>query len=217
MKVQSRRHARIARLLGISDFVLAINKMDLVDFDRDVFDGIRDEFEDILGDARCHAIPLSALHGDNVITSSDRTPWFEGPSLLEHLETVHVSRDLTSLPFRFAVQLVLRPSDQFRGYAGQLASGTIRVGERVAAWPSGRAARVKRIVTRDGDLDMAFVPMSVTLTLDDEIDVSRGDILATDPPSVGQRFEAEGGMDGRTAAGSWACVSVEAHHANGDR
>ena len=191
VKVQSRRHARIARLLGISDFVLAINKMDLVDFDRDVFDGIRDEFEDILGDARCHAIPLSALHGDNVITSSDRTPWFEGPSLLEHLETVHVSRDLTSLPFRFAVQLVLRPSDQFRGYAGQLASGTIRVGERVAAWPSGRAARVKRIVTRDGDLDMAFVPMSVTLTLDDEIDVSRGDILATDPPSVGQRFEAE--------------------------
>ena len=203
VKVQSRRHARIARLLGISDFVLAINKMDLVDFDRDVFDGIRDEFEDILGGARCHAIPLSALHGDNVITSSDRTPWFEGPSLLDYLETVNVSRDLTSLPFRFAVQLVLRPSDQFRGYAGQVASGTIRVGDPVVAWPSGRTARVKRIVTYDGDLDMAFAPMSVTLTLDDEIDISRGDVLARgqqpgnrgptieDAPSVGQHFEAE--------------------------
>ena len=203
VKVQSRRHARIARLLGISDFVLAINKMDLVDFDRDVFESIRDEFEDILGGARCHAIPLSALHGDNVITASDRTPWFEGPCLLEYLETVNVSRDLTALPFRFPVQLVARPNDQFRGYAGQIASGTIRVGDPIVAWPSGRAACVKRIVTYDGDLDMAFAPMSVTLTLDDEIDISRGDVLALgqpvgdrgstieEPPSVGQHFEAE--------------------------
>ncbi len=210
VRVQSRRHARIARLLGISDFVLAINKMDLVDFDRDVFDQIRDEFEDILGDARCHAIPLSALHGDNVITPSDRTPWFDGPSLLEYLETVSVSRDLTSQPFRFPVQLVLRPNDRFRGYAGQIASGTIRVGDPVVAWPSGRTACVKRIVTYDGDLEMAFAPMSVTLTLDDEIDISRGDVLARRqesgdrsqeegggrheveyPPNVGQRFDAE--------------------------
>src|SRR5687768_17346583 len=123
VKVQSRRHARIASLLGIKDFVLAVNKMDLVDFDRDVFDGIRDEFEEILAGARCHAIPLSALHGDNVIALSERTPWFEGPSLLEYLETVNVTRDLTSLPFRFPVQLVIRPNDQFRGYAGQIASG----------------------------------------------------------------------------------------------
>ena len=192
VRVQSRRHARIARLLGISDFVLAINKMDLVDFDREVFDGIRDEFEDILGDARCHAIPLSALHGDNVITRSDRTPWFEGPSLLEYLETVNVSRDLTSLPFRFPVQLVLRPSDLFRGYAGQIASGTIRVGDTVAAWPSGRTARVRRIVTYDGDLDMAFAPMSVTLTLDDEIDISRGDVLAGRQESGDRRQETGG-------------------------
>ena len=191
VKVQSRRHARIARLLGITDFVLAINKMDLVDFDRDVFDSIRDEFEEILVGAECHAIPLSALHGDNVITRSDRTPWFDGQSLLEHLETVDITRDLTALPFRFPVQLVLRPSDAFRGYSGQLASGTIRVGDTVTAWPSGRAARVKRIVTYDGDLDMAFAPMSVTLTLDDDIDVSRGDLLAIDPPSVGQHFEAD--------------------------
>ena len=191
VKVQSRRHARIARLLGITDFVLAVNKMDLVDFDREVFDGIRDEFEEILTGARCHAIPLSALHGDNVITLSDRTPWFEGPSLLEHLETVDVARDLTTLPLRFPVQLVLRPTDAFRGYSGQLASGTIRVGDRVTAWPSGNTARVQRIVTYEGDLDLAFAPMSVTVTLDDEIDVSRGDLLTTDPPSVGQHFEAE--------------------------
>jgi sulfate adenylyltransferase large subunit len=191
VKVQSRRHARIARLLGIQDFVLAINKMDLVDFSRDVFEGIRDEFEEILPGARVHAIPLSALRGDNVITRSERTPWFEGRPLLEHLETVNVSRDLTALPFRFPVQLVLRPNDRFRGYAGQIASGTVRVGDTITAWPSGRTANVSRIVTYDGDLDMAFAPMSVTVTLDHEIDVSRGDILTTEPPSVGQRFEAE--------------------------
>ena len=191
VKVQSRRHARIARLLGISNFVLAINKMDLVGFDREIFDGIRETFEEILGDARCHAIPLSALHGDNVIDLSDRTPWFSGPSLLEYLETVDVTRDLTSLPFRLPVQLVVRPTDQFRGYAGRIASGTVRVGDRITVWPSGRSARVKRIVTYDGDLDMAFAPMSVTLTLDDEIDISRGDLLAADAPTIGQRFEAE--------------------------
>jgi sulfate adenylyltransferase subunit 1 (EFTu-like GTPase family) len=126
-----------------------------------------------------------------VITLSDRTPWFEGPSLLEHLETVDVARDLTALPFRFPVQLVLRPHDAFRGYSGQLASGTVRVGDQVTAWPSGSTARVQRIVTYEGDLDMAFAPMSVTLTLDDEIDISRGDLLAADPPDVGQHFEAD--------------------------
>ncbi|HXD19058.1 MAG TPA: GTP-binding protein [Vicinamibacterales bacterium] len=191
VRVQSRRHARIARLLGIQDFVLAINKMDLVDFDRDVYEGIRDDFEDILAGARSHAIPLSALHGDNVITRSERTPWFHGPSLLEYLETVHVTRDLTSLPLRFPVQLVLRPNHEFRGYAGQILSGTVRVGDRLVASPAGRSARVSRIVTWDGELDYAFAPMSVTLTLDDEIDISRGDMLSVDPPTVGTEFEAE--------------------------
>ena len=191
VRVQSRRHARIARLLGIKDYVLAVNKMDLVDFDRDVFDGIADEFEEILAGARCHAIPMSALQGDNVITASDRTPWFKGPSLLDYLEGVEVTRDLTALPFRFPVQLVLRPDREFRGYAGQIASGSVRGGDRITAWPSGRTATVNRIVTYDGDLDMAFAPMSVTLTLDDEIDISRGDTLTTEPPIVGQRFEAE--------------------------
>jgi sulfate adenylyltransferase subunit 1 len=191
VRVQSRRHARIARLLGITDFVLAVNKMDLIDFDRDVFEAIRDEFEEILRGARFHAIPISALQGDNVITTSERTPWFDGPSLLEFLETVEVTRNTPALPFRFPVQLVVRPNDGFRGYAGQIASGTVRVGDAIHIWPSGRSARVRRIVTYDGDLEMAFAPMSVTLTLDDEIDISRGDVLTTEPPMVGQRFEAE--------------------------
>ena len=191
VRVQSRRHARIARLLGIKDFVLAVNKMDLVNFDREVFEGIADQFEEILAGARCHPIPMSALQGDNVITTSERTPWFDGPSLLDFLETVEVTRDLTSLPFRFPVQLVLRPDREFRGYAGLIASGSVRVGDRISAWPSGRSASVRRIVTYDGDYDMAFAPMSVTLTLDDEIDISRGDILTIEPPSVGRQFEAE--------------------------
>jgi sulfate adenylyltransferase large subunit len=206
VRVQSRRHARIARLLGIGDFVLAINKMDLVDFDRDVYEGIRDDFEEILAGARAHAIPVSALHGDNVITRSDRTPWFDGPSLLEYLETVEVTRDLTSLPLRFPVQLVLRPNHEFRGYAGQIVSGRIHVGDRITSWPSGRSARVNRIATFDGDLEFAFAPMSVTLTLDDEVDISRGDMLtafdaaqaapsasrgAIEPPTVGTELEAD--------------------------
>jgi len=180
VRVQSRRHARIARLLGIRDFVLAINKMDLVDFDRDVYDGIRDDFEEILAGARAHAIPCSALHGDNVI-----------PSLLEYLETVQVTRDLTALPFRFPVQLVLRPNHEFRGYAGQIVSGAVRAGDRITAWPSGRSARVSRIVSYDGELDYAFAPMSVTVTLDDELDISRGDMLTLEPPAVGTELEAD--------------------------
>ena len=191
VRVQSRRHAQIARLLGISTFVLAINKMDLVDFDRGVFEGIHEEFSGLLHDARLHAIPMSALHGDNVITRSARTPWFDGPSLLEYLETVQVDRDVTTKPFRFPVQLVLRPNLDFRGYAGQIVSGVVRVGDTVAVWPSGRQTRIKRIVTSDGDLDMAFAPMSITLTLHDEIDVSRGDLIATGQVDVGTRFEAQ--------------------------
>jgi sulfate adenylyltransferase large subunit len=188
---QSRRHARIARLLGINDFVLAINKMDLVEFDRDIFDKIQDDFGDLLTGAAVHAIPMSALHGDNVITGSDRTPWFKGPSLLEYLETVQVNRRLPELPFRLPVQLVVRPHQDFRGFAGQIASGTIRVGDTIFSYPSGQSAIVKRLVTYDGDLDMAFAPMSITVTLDREIDTSRGDVLTTEPPLVGQKFEAD--------------------------
>jgi sulfate adenylyltransferase subunit 1 (EFTu-like GTPase family) len=202
VRVQSKRHARIARLLGITDFVLAINKMDLVDYDREVFERIQDDFADLLTGASVHAIPMSALNGDNVIARSGRTPYFDGPPLLEYLETVQVHRDATRGPFRFPVQLVVRPDHEFRGYAGQIASGVVRVGDRLTAWPSGRSARVRRIVTWDGDLDLAFAPMSVTLTLDDEIDISRGDVLApfeagpaAAPPAV-----VPGGPNGHGAA-----------------
>ena len=191
VRAQSKRHARIARLLGIQDFVLAINKMDLVDYDREVYEKIQDDFAGFLTGAAVHAIPMSALNGDNVITPSERTPYFDGPPLLEYLETVQVHRNLPAGPFRFPVQLVVRPDHEFRGYAGQIAAGIVRVGDRITTWPSGRSARVKQIVTWDGELDMAFAPMSVTLTLDDEIDISRGDVLTTDTPFVGQRFEAE--------------------------
>jgi sulfate adenylyltransferase large subunit len=191
VREQTRRHARIAQLLGISTLVLAVNKMDLVDFDRAVFEEICREFAAIQGDSLVHAIPLSALDGDNVITLSDRTPWFEGPSLLEYLETVIVDRDPTARPFRFPVQLVLRPSDDFRGYAGQIGSGIVNVGDAVTVWPANRSSRVKRIVTWDGDVEQAFAPMSVTLTLEDELDNSRGDVLANGPTEVGRRFDAD--------------------------
>jgi sulfate adenylyltransferase large subunit len=191
VREQTRRHARIAQLLGITTLVLAVNKMDLVEFDRAVFDQICDEFAVIQGDARVHAIPLSALNGDNVITTSDRTPWFQGQSLLEYLETVEVGLDPTARPFRLPVQLVVRPSDDFRGYAGQIGSGIVHVGDTVTVWPANRSSRVKRIVTWDGDIERAFAPMSVTLTLEDELDISRGDVLATGPTEIGRRFDAD--------------------------
>jgi sulfate adenylyltransferase large subunit len=191
VRVQSRRHANIARLLGIKDYVLAVNKMDLVDFDRGIFDDIADEFGTILNGANLHPIPMSALHGDNVISRSDRTPWFDGQPLLEFLETVAVERGEEHKPFRFPVQLVLRPTAEFRGYAGQISSGSIRVGDEVSAWPSGRRSRVQRIVTWDGDVEEARSPMSVTLLLEDEIDISRGDLIAVGTPEVGQRFTAD--------------------------
>jgi sulfate adenylyltransferase large subunit len=191
VRAQSRRHAQIARLLGIEDFVVAVNKMDLVDFDRGVFDEISDEFERILQGSHVHVIPMSALHGDNVIARSAKTPWFEGAPLLEYLEEVAVDRGLADKPFRFPVQLVIRPTQDFRGYAGQIVSGTIHPGEAVTVLPSGRTARVSRIVTWDGDLGVARAPMSVTLLLDTEVDVSRGDMIVVGEPQVGQRFKAD--------------------------
>jgi len=191
VRVQSRRHAQIARLLGISDFVLAVNKMDLVGFDRGVFDEICDEFAELLSGARLHPIPMSALHGDNVIAPSERTPWFEGAPLLEHLETVDVERSQAGKPFRLPVQLVSRPDHHFRGYAGQIVSGTIRPGDLVTVWPSGRTSRIARIVTWDGNLDEARSPQSVTVTLDEEIDISRGDLIARGDVEVGQKFKAD--------------------------
>jgi sulfate adenylyltransferase large subunit len=191
VRAQSRRHAQIARLLGIHDYVLAVNKMDLVDFDRTVFDDIVDEFDRILPKANLHPIPMSALHGDNVITRSDRTPWFDGMSLLEFLETVEVDRNAVSLPFRLPVQLVMRPTHEFRGYAGQILTGVVRPGDTVSVWPAGRSTRIERIVTWDGDLDEARAGQSVTLTLGDEIDISRGDMITVGEIAVGDRFHAD--------------------------
>jgi sulfate adenylyltransferase large subunit len=188
---QTRRHARIARLLGISHLVLAVNKMDLVGFDRRVFDEILAEFATFADGAETHAIPLSALNGDNVIERSAETPWFTGLPLLEYLETVNVDTSVTANAFRFPVQLVVRPNHEFRGYAGQIASGTIRQGDRILVSPSGRQTRVKRIVTWDGDLPVAHAPMSVTLTLEDEVDVSRGDVISTTPLHATRKLAAD--------------------------
>jgi sulfate adenylyltransferase subunit 1 len=191
VREQTARHARIARLLGISTFVLAVNKMDLVDFDRTVFERIRDEFSTLVDGAAFHAIPISALDGDNVIARSERTPWFTGASLLPYLESVEVESRQGSGAFRLPVQLVVRPDHEFRGYAGQIASGVVRPGDPITVWPSGLSTTVSRIVTWDGDLDVAYAPMSVTLTLADEIDISRGDLLASGAVNVSRRFIAE--------------------------
>ena len=192
VRTQSKRHARIARLLGITDFVLAINKMDLVDYDREVYEKIQDDFSEFLTGAAVHAIPMSALNGDNVITRSDRTPYFDGLPLLEYLETVQVHRNLPAAPFRFPVQMVVRPDDEFRGYAGP-----DRLGHHQARRPRDRLAvrphrpRQAHRHLRRRPRRSAFAPMSVTLTLDDEIDISRGDVLTNEPAFVGQKFEAE--------------------------
>jgi sulfate adenylyltransferase large subunit len=191
VREQSRRHAQIARLLGISRFAVAVNKMDLVGFDRSVFEDIGDEFRTLLDGAELQPIPVSALHGDNVIAPSRRMPWFDGPSVLEYLETVRIEEPAAECPFRFPVQLVLRANGAFRGYAGQIAAGTIRLGDVVTVHPSGRMSAVKRIVTWDGDLDAASAPMSVTIVLEDDLDVGRGDLLAVGPVTTSSRLSAD--------------------------
>ncbi len=192
---QSRRHAYISWLLGIPRVVLAINKMDLVAFREDVFRHIAAEFDLFAADLdfkEIYRIPISALEGDNVVGRSGRTPWYQGPSLLEYLETTPVDSGLNTEELRFPVQHVIRPDLDFRGFAGQIASGTLRRGSPVMALPSGRTSRVKSIATYDGDLDQAFAPMSVTVCLEDEVDISRGDLLV-DPermPHVARRVNA---------------------------
>ena len=192
---QTKRHTYLVSLLGIRHVVLAVNKMDLVDFSKETFDSIVADYLDFvkplgIPDIRC--IPLSALDGDNVVEKSERTPWYEGPSLLEFLETVHVGSDQNFDDFRFPVQYVLRPNLDFRGFCGKVASGVVRKGDEVMALPSGKTSHVKSIVTYDGELDYAFPPQCVTLTLEDEIDVSRGEMLVKPDnlPTVGRNFEA---------------------------
>ncbi len=177
---QTRRHTYLVSLLGIKHVVLAVNKMDLVNFDKQVFDTIVADYKQFvtplnIPDVTC--IPLSALDGDNVVEKSVRTPWYEGPSLLDFLENVPIDRDRNFEDFRFPVQYVLRPNLDFRGFCGKVASGIVRKGDTVMALPSRKTSKVKSIVTYDGELDFAFPPQCVTITLEDEIDVSRGEML----------------------------------------
>ncbi|MGA7622656.1 MAG: sulfate adenylyltransferase subunit CysN [Candidatus Acidiferrales bacterium] len=192
---QTTRHAYIASLLGIPNVVAAINKMDLVGYQEQRFWALAKRFlvlAEKLGIARVECIPISALAGDNVVERSERMPWSAGPTLLEHLETVPITRFSSTQGVRFPVQYVIRPDANFRGFAGQVAGGVIRPGDAVLALPSGMQSRVGAIVTYDGPLAEAFAPMSVTLKLEDEIDLSRGDMLVApdSPPQVSQRFRA---------------------------
>ncbi|MBL7521287.1 sulfate adenylyltransferase subunit CysN, partial [Frankia sp. CNm7] len=193
---QTRRHSYLVSLLGIRHVVLAVNKLDLVDYSRDVFEAIEADYRTFVaqigleGDAIA-AIPLSALRGDNITEPSPNTPWYTGPTLVGHLETITIDDATADGPFRLPVQWVNRPDLDFRGFAGQIAGGTIHPGDRIRALPSGQESTVARIVTADGDLTTAIAGQSVTLTLADEIDVSRGDLLAAadSPAEVADQFE----------------------------
>ena len=193
---QTRRHSYLAHLIGIKKIVLAINKMDLVDYDQTRFDEIcaaYNDFASSIGIEAFTAIPISGLAGDNITDSSSRTPWYDGPSLLSHLENVELDQTLAAdKPFRMPVQWVNRPNLDFRGFSGQIASGTIAQGDMVRVVPSGKTTKIARIVTMDGDLPMAVAGQSVTLTFDDEIDCSRGDVIAIAdaPPMVADQFES---------------------------
>jgi len=193
---QTRRHSHLVALIGIKRVVLAINKMDLVDYDRTVFERIDADYRAFaaeLGLAEIVSIPMSALRGDNVIAPSARMPWYAGPTLMQHLDTLPLAARVTSdEPFRLPVQWVNRPHLNFRGYAGSIASGEIRVGERVRVLPSGKESRVASVITQGGESDIARAGDAVTLTLADEIDISRGDMIARAdaPPEVADQFEA---------------------------
>ena len=191
---QTKRHAFIASQLGVRHIVLAVNKMDLVDYSENVFNEIVEDFKAFaaqLDIPNLHAIPVSALVGDNVVDGSRFMPWYEGPSLLGYLEGVDVEAEETSLPFRMPVQWVNRPDLDFRGYAGRIAGGIIRPGDDIRVLPSGKQSKIARIVTMDSDLDEAVSGQSVTLTLTDEIDISRGDVIATSetPPEISDQFD----------------------------
>jgi bifunctional enzyme CysN/CysC len=191
---QTRRHSYLVNLLGIRKIVLAINKMDLVDWSQARFDQIVTDYEafaDKIGISEFTAIPMSALRGDNITEPSDRLAWYDGPPLLRWLEEAPLDEDVREKPFRMPVQWVNRPDLDFRGFSGFVAAGSVRPGDRLKVLPSGRESTVARIVTKDGDLPRAVAGQSITLTLADEIDVSRGDVLAAggDPPGVADQFE----------------------------
>ena len=193
---QTRRHAFLVSLLGIRHVVLAVNKIDLVDFSAEVFGRIRDEFAAFAADMGFEtivAVPMSARYGDNVTARSAHMPWYAGPTLLEHLETVDVEERAAAGPFRLAVQWVNRPNLDFRGFSGTVSSGEVRPGDRLVVAKSGKIGTVSRIVTHDGDLAVAGAGEAVTLVLDEEIDISRGDLLAAGEarPEVSDQFAAQ--------------------------
>jgi sulfate adenylyltransferase large subunit len=193
---QTRRHAFIASLLGIRNVLAAVNKMDLVNYREDVFLRLEQDFLKLAAQLRIahtRCVPISALEGDNIVERSQRTFWYEGPTLLEHLETVPLAVGDSLESLRFPVQMVIRPDANFRGFAGRIASGVLRPGDDVLALPSGRRTRVRGIVSYDGELLEAFAPMSVTVQLEDEIDLSRGDMLVSPEmgPRVSKRFRAD--------------------------
>ena len=193
--VQTRRHSFLCHQLGIKNLVLAVNKMDLIDYDQEKFEAIVADyrkFADSIGVEDFTAIPMSGLAGDNITTRSGNTPWYDGPVLIDHLETIEVSNTASQAkPFRMSVQWVNRPNLDFRGFSGLIASGTVKPGDELRSLPSGKTSTVKSIVTMDGDLDQAVAGQSVTITLADEIDCSRGDVLAAadSPPEVADQFE----------------------------
>ncbi len=191
---QTRRHSRIAAMVGIRHIVVAVNKMDLVGYEQAVFETICEEYRTAVAEHGFESItcvPVSALEGDNFIAASERMPWYQGPTLLTYLETVQVDEEQAGLPFRFPVQWVNRPNLDFRGFAGRIASGRVKPGDSVRILPSGSQTRVERVVTFDGDLEEAQAGQSVTLTLAEEVDVSRGDVIvaAEQPPEVADQFE----------------------------
>ncbi len=192
---QTKRHTFLTSLLGIKHVILAVNKMDLVDYSEERFNEIVEEYEAFitrLDIPDVHFIPLSALKGENVVEKSKLTPWYEGKSVLRMLETIHIASDRNFIDMRFPVQYVIRPDKDFRGFAGKVASGIVRKGEVVMALPSGKKSRIKEIITYEGKHEEAFPPQSVTITLEDEIDISRGDMLIypNNRPKVERHFEA---------------------------
>jgi len=181
VQVQSRRHAYIAHLLGIPHLVAAVNKMDLVDYDQEVFEGISREFREFqakLGRTDVAILPISALKGDNITTQAKETmPWYDGPSMLDYLENIDISSDENFEDLRFPVQMVIRPDLDFRAFAGELSSGVVKTGDKITVLPSNKTSTVKTIHTAEGIKDLAFPPMSISLQLEDEIDISRGDMI----------------------------------------
>jgi sulfate adenylyltransferase subunit 1 len=198
--VQTRRHTYLASLVGVPHVVLAVNKMDMVDYSQARFDEIVAEYKKFAAQLDLHdvtCIPMSALNGDMVVDRGDRLGWYKGPALLELLETVEIDHDVNTSDFRFPVQWVCRPQTEeyhdFRGFMGRIEAGEVSVGDEVTVLPSGRSSKIKEIVTYDGKQENAFAPQSVTITLTDEIDISRGDMLVktgAHPPKVEKEFEA---------------------------